>query len=165
MATRRGTLAGLLSGLAAAAALAASGLPVAASELFQIRSSDGSRTVAVTEAMIEEAGPVTMQAILAGSDGQKQTVRGPRLRDLLAHTGFSGSAVLARAHDDYEMVVPAEDYMTYDVVVAIEVDGQRLSLRTRGPAWIVYPTVEHPQLMGDVYQARSVWQIRDLTVQ
>ena len=84
---------------------------------------------------------------------------------MLAAAGVSGTKITARALDGYELDIPMEDVQGYDVIAATEVDGKPLSVRDRGPAWIVYPTVDHPELRDSLYEARSVWQLKELIVE
>lgn len=139
--------------------------PSFAQTLFSVKSKDGAVTFEVTEEVLAGMKQTAYKAVLAASDGETSDVKGPLLRDVLKAAGLTGTGVLARALDNYEMVVPAEDYDTHDVILAVEVNGKRLSVRDKGPAWIVYPSVDKPELQGDVYQSRSVWQIKELIVQ
>ena len=103
--------------------------------------------------------------MLPSSDGAVVTVSGPYLRDLLNEAHLSGAQVTVRALDNYEMAVPAEDYTKYDVILATEINGVKISVRQKGPAWVVYPTVDHPETQSDVYQSRSVWQVKEIVVE
>ena len=92
-------------------------------------------------------------------------VRGPLMRDLLKAAGVDGTHAAAVALDKYEVEIPMADFSTLDVIAAIEMDGKRLTVRSKGPAWIIYPTGEHTELQKDpVYEARSIWQLKDLVV-
>lgn len=52
--------------------------------------------------------------------------------------------------------------LNYDVILATTVDGKQLSVRDRGPLWVVYPTGDKPELRTPVFEARSVWQLKEL---
>lgn len=132
--------------------------------LFQMVSADGKTSLGVTDSVIEKIGTVTFKANLPSTDNLTSEVKGPRLRDLIAATGLKSTLVTIKALDGYEMDIPAEDFDRYDVIVATEVDGKRISRRARGPGWVAYPSVEHPELMGDVYLARCVWQVKDIII-
>ncbi len=127
--------------------------------LFEVAGPDGAVRLAVTETVIARLRPVSYQAILPGTDRQPKAVTGPLLRDVLREAGLEGYSVVARGLDRYEMKIPAADYLTFDMVVAVAIDGERLTVRRRGPAWLVYPSVDHPKLQGELYQSRSVWQL------
>lgn len=119
----------------------------------------------VTDQVIEKVGTSRYQAVLPGMDGKPHDVRGPLIRDLLKAAGLSGERAFAVALDKYEVDIPMSDFETYDVIAAIEVDGKAISVRNKGPAWIVYPTVDHPELgENPVYETRSIWQLKEIVI-
>jgi hypothetical protein len=131
--------------------------------LFTIRSAKGD--FQVTEAVVERVGTVTYKALAPGMDDALHEVRGPLMRDVLKAAGIEGTHAAAVALDKYEVEIPMADFSTLDVIAAIEIDGKRLTVRSKGPAWIIYPTGEHTELQKDpVYEARSIWQLKDLVV-
>lgn len=90
--------------------------------------------------------------------------RGVLLCDVLDAVGATGSVVEARAMNDYYVEIPAEDCRTYPVLLALEQDGAPLTLRDRGPIWIVYPRDDFSELNDSLIDARWVWQLRELIV-
>jgi hypothetical protein len=69
------------------------------------------------------------------------------------------------ALNDYSASIPAQDLRDYDVVFATAIDGNVLSVRDKGPLFMVYPFDDHPELFNEVYFGRSVWQIAQIVVQ
>lgn len=131
--------------------------------LFWIRGGDVS--YAVTEAVVEKVGTLTYEAMVPGMDDRLHEVRGPLIRDLLREAGISGKTATGIALDKYEAEIPASDFDKFDVIAAIELDGKRLTVRNKGPAWIVYPSGEHENMRKDpVYEARSIWQLKELVL-
>lgn len=119
----------------------------------------------VTDAVLAKLEMVSFKALLPGMDDKLHTVRGPLIRDLLAAAGVQGETTYARALDRYEVEMPTADFRTFDVIAAMEVDGRVIDVRHKGPAWIVYPTADYPELQRDpVYEARSIWQLKELVV-
>ena len=57
------------------------------------------------------------------------------------------------------------DIRDYDVIIAYAMNGKPLQADDKGPLWIVYPFSAHSELQKDLYFARSVWQLKRLTVQ
>jgi hypothetical protein len=133
---------------------------------FRITSEkDKSLVLDVTDSLIARVGAITYKAMLPGMEGGPHEVRGPLVRDLLQAGGFTGATLHGAAYDKYEMDIPVADFTAFDVIAAVEVDGRPISIRERGPAWIVYPNVEHPELQNDpIYESRSIWQVRELTI-
>lgn len=66
------------------------------------------------------------------------SLEGPRLRDVLAAAGCSGSTITSVALDGFAVEITAAEIAAYDWVLAIKADGQYLGVGGRGPAWLVY---------------------------
>ncbi|MBL4807732.1 MAG: hypothetical protein JKY31_10645 [Rhodobacteraceae bacterium] len=85
---------------------------------------------------------------------------GPLARDLLAMMDADlTDTVILTASNDYAIEVPVSDFFDYDVVLALSTDGTRLSMRDKGPIWVVYPISDHSELDDPVYNARLIWQL------
>lgn len=93
------------------------------------------------------------------------TFTGPLLRDVLAAAGASGKQISARALDDYKTVIPMSDAQNFDLILARQIDGKNLSIREKGPLFIVYPYESKPELKAQVYLDRSAWQLKSLTIE
>lgn len=93
------------------------------------------------------------------------TFTGPLLRDVLAAAGASGQQIAARALDDYKTVIPMADAQDFHVILARQIDGKNLSIREKGPLFIVYPYDSKPELKAQVYLDRSAWQLKSLTIE
>jgi hypothetical protein len=89
---------------------------------------------------------------------------GVLLRDLLDHVGASGTEIHAVALNDYKVTIPIADFRTYDVILAFRRDGAPMPVREKGPLWIMYPFDDVPLLRTDVFQTRSVWQLKAIEV-
>ena len=85
-------------------------------------------------------------------------------RRLMEAVGARGSEVEVRALNDYEEVIPLEDFRKYDVLLAIRMNGQLMRVRDKGPIWIVYPWSDHPELDDFATREKSVWQLNALHV-
>ena len=55
--------------------------------------------------------------------------------------------------------------LEYGVLLAMRMDGQPLTLRTKGPLWIVYPRDTYAALNDVRYDSRWVWQLKSLRVE
>jgi hypothetical protein len=79
--------------------------------------------------------------------------------------GAAGERVVASALNDYEIDIPLQDFEDYPVLFALKMNGQDLTVRDRGPIWIVYPRDDHAELRNERVNARWVWQLSGLTVE
>ncbi len=89
---------------------------------------------------------------------------GPLLRDVLALAGARGRALTAVALNDYKVDLPVEDAQRWNVIVARLQDGKPMSVRQKGPLFIVYPFDDSEELRSERYYGRSAWQLRQLVV-
>jgi hypothetical protein len=86
--------------------------------------------------------------------------RGPLARDVLAVLALDhADRVRLTAANDYFVDVPTGDFRRYDVILAMEANGRRLSLRDKGPLWLMYPISDHPELADRTHLRRLIWQV------
>ncbi|WP_439273483.1 molybdopterin-dependent oxidoreductase [Pseudochrobactrum sp. HB0163] len=153
--------------------VAVSGLPAAG---FAQRAEIGSliirdlddRTVVLTEEQILALPRHQIQTSTAWTEG-KHVFEGVFLGDLLAAAGIDYKAVQDKilqteALNDYQIDVPVEDIAKYNPLVAAFMDGQRLSVRDKGPYWLVYPRDDYKDLQDLRYDHRWSWQLKELKV-
>ncbi len=90
--------------------------------------------------------------------------KGPLVRDVLTAAGAQGSIVSALAANEYQIEIPTADFESYDVILAIEKNGEPLTVRTKGPVWVIYPWSENADLENGTYYSRAIWQLVKLEV-
>jgi len=88
---------------------------------------------------------------------------GVRAQALMRAVGATGSTAIAKAANDYRVSIPLTDFSTYDVLMATHIDGEALSLRTKGPIWLIYP--EGTDLPEPVRQERMIWQLTEFHIE
>ncbi|WP_158284190.1 molybdopterin-dependent oxidoreductase [Azospirillum sp. TSO22-1] len=79
--------------------------------------------------------------------------------------GPRGETLIATALNDYKVKIPVSDARMYPVLLALRQNGRDLSIRDKGPIWIVYPRDAFPELQTETVNARWVWQLSRLDVQ
>ncbi len=89
---------------------------------------------------------------------------GPLATAILDAVGANGSAMRVIALNDYSANVPIEDTRSFPVVFATHLNGQVMSVRDKGPLFLIYPFDEFPELFNEIYFGRSVWQITQIEV-
>lgn len=113
-----------------------------------------------------------MLEALAGRTGEMETpwtegtvkFSGPLLRSILEAAGAHGSKLKVVALNDYAADVPMEDATGLDTMLATRMDGKLMSVRDKGPLFLVYPFDKNAGLFNEKYFSRSVWQIKDIEV-
>jgi hypothetical protein len=94
-----------------------------------------------------------------------KTFEGPLLRDVLKLAGIKSGQIRLVALNDYTINIPASDAFQYDVIVARLLDGKQMSVREKGPLFIVYPFHDHEELRKTDYYRRCSWQLRSITAE
>lgn len=95
---------------------------------------------------------------------QARRFTGPLLRDVLAAVGAHGTTLRLVALNDYRVDMPVDDVQRHDVVLARLLDDRPMSVRDKGPLFVIYPFDADPALRSAVYYARSAWQLRTIDV-
>lgn len=89
---------------------------------------------------------------------------GPLLRDVLAAVGAQGKTLKAAALNNFKIDMPADDAVQFPVIVARLMDGKPMTVREKGPLFIVYPYDTDIKLQSTRYYNRSPWQLRAIEV-
>lgn len=97
------------------------------------------------------------------TDGQ-QTFTGVSLVDLLAHVGSEGTSISATAINDYAIEVPLSDIADGAPILAYMMNGSPMSVRDKGPLWVVYPYDSDPKYQTEVVYSQSIWQLDRIVV-
>ena len=113
--------------------------------------------------MLEAQGLETIVTKTPWFDGATE-FSGIRLDELMDLIGAHGQAVTAVALNNYVTTIPLEDFRKYRVILALKRDGQYMSVREKGPLFVIYPFDIEPDLYNEVYFGRSVWQVTSITV-
>ncbi len=107
-----------------------------------------------------------MTAIVTATDWTqgKKRFEGPLVRDVLDAVGASGDSIVAVALNDYKFTIPIADFRRYPVILALKMDGAYMSVREKGPIWIVYPQDQFPELDTATTKNKWIWNLRAFEV-
>ena len=94
----------------------------------------------------------------------EQTFTGVPLRAFLSNVGVSDGKLKATAINDYAVEVPLEDAVEGGPIIAYLRNGETMSVRDKGPLWLVYPYDADPKFQTEVIYSRSIWQLDRLEV-
>ncbi|TYC51747.1 molybdopterin-dependent oxidoreductase [Rhodobacterales bacterium] len=111
-----------------------------------------------------EALPQVERTIETPWTSEATTFSGPRLKTILDAVGAKGSGLIVTALNDYSAELPYEDAETLETMLATRMNGDLMSVREKGPLFLIYPFDTNPELFNEKYFARSVWQIREVEV-
>lgn len=87
---------------------------------------------------------------------------GPLLADVLSLVEATGTVIRASAMNDYSVSIPVSDANNHRVVLATSLNGKPMSIRNKGPLFIIYPFDLKDELRAATYYERSIWQLKSL---
>ena len=128
-----------------------------------LANADASGRVDFDLTSLEHLGLSKLTTWTPWTDGEVE-FEGVLARRLMEAVGARGTDVEALGLNDYEEVIPIEDFHKYDVLLALRMNGELMRVRDKGPIWIVYPWSDHPGLDDFATREKSVWQLSVLHV-
>ncbi len=111
-----------------------------------------------------EALPKRVTTINTPWYDSKKTFEGPLGSALLDAVGAKGKTLRVVALNDYAAEIPVEDFRNWPVILASKLDGKPMSVREKGPLFVIYPFDAEPSLYNEKYFNRSVWQVKAIEV-
>jgi hypothetical protein len=114
-------------------------------------------------AMLEALGAASFSTT---TPWYKEAVKfeGVPLAKLMEAVGATGDRIVSIALNDYSAEMPMEDARKYGVLLALKRDGEYMTVRDKGPLFIIYPFDSNPDLKAQKYYSRSVWQVARIEV-
>lgn len=114
-------------------------------------------------AMLEAVPGRSMTSRTPWMDGET-TFEGPFLRSVLEMVGAHGKLLAITAFNGYAADVPIEDAADYDTILATKMNGKHMSVRDKGPVFLMYPFDTNDELYNEKFFSRCVWQIMQIEV-
>ena len=90
------------------------------------------------------------------------TFSGVSLRALLKHLNVEGAAIELVALNDYAITIPISDLEDEVPIIATRMNGKTMSVRDKGPYWLVYPYDADRKYRTETVYSRSIWQLNRL---
>lgn len=84
---------------------------------------------------------------------------GPRLSAILNYVGAQGNHIRLTALNDYSVELKRQYVTKYEPIVAWSEDDKQLSVRERGPLWLMIPHHKFPELNSELHTGRMIWQL------
>lgn len=165
----------LLKWLAAAVALALSGFASFAQQLpaptgpivlsvggtINVRNA-GDRAV-FDRASLAGLGLVKIRTTTPWTDGVME-FEGIAVKTLLNAVGARGRTIHAVAINDYAIDLEIREFDDVPAILAMRMNGKDLSVRDKGPLWLVYPRDDYPSVRGQPNNFKWIWQLKTLTI-
>ncbi len=120
-------------------------------------------TAQFDQAMLDDLGRVDIETQTPWYD---DTVRftGTPLAAVLEAVGAEGEILKAVALNDYETDIPMTDAWDTDVILASRLNGEIMTVRDKGPIFVIYPYSREARFQTQTYYSRSAWQVTTLIV-
>ncbi len=93
-----------------------------------------------------------------------QTFTGVTLASIVAQLGVNGGEIEAVAVNAYSVQIPVADAVTGGPIIAFERNGDTMSIRDKGPLWVVYPYDSNPAYRTEAVYSRSIWQLEKIII-
>lgn len=113
--------------------------------------------------MLKGLGEVTFETSTPWTEG-KQSFTGVPLHALLQTVGVTEGTLTAKAINDYAVEIPVSDAVVGGPILAYLQNGNPMSVREKGPLWIVYPYDLKDDYQAEVIYSRSIWQLSGIDV-
>jgi len=97
-------------------------------------------------------------------DNDAVTFEGPLMTDLMKAVGATGVTAQAIALNDYHTDIPIEDFAKFNPILAMKRDGNYMSVREKGPLFVVFPYDSDTELQQQKYYGRSAWQVAQFVI-
>lgn len=114
-------------------------------------------------AALEAMEPSRIETTTIWTEGV-QSFTGISLAALLDNLGVTQGTLKATAINDYAVEIPVEDAIEGGAIIAFMRNGAPMSVRDKGPLWIVYPYDSDPAYQTEVIYSRSIWQLDRIEV-
>ena len=108
-------------------------------------------------------GTVTVETSTIWTDGVN-SFEGVPLKTIVDLVGADDGQLLASAINDYTVEIPVSDAVENGPIVAYRFNGNEMSVRDKGPLWIIYPYDQSAEYRTEVTYSRSIWQLDRIEV-
>ena len=141
--------------------LAGTAMPAAAQDILVVgNAAEPARgEVHFSEADLLALPQVTIRTRTDYTDGVVEFI-GPLARDAVAFIEIgTATTVHLVAANDYAIDITLSELFDYDVILAMQANGERLTMRDKGPIWLMYPLDDHEEMQDPVFNNRLIWQL------
>lgn len=113
--------------------------------------------------MLRNMGEVSFSTSTPWTDGV-QEFTGIPLNVLTEALGVTGGSIKATAINDYAIDIPVSDAVEGGPILAYMINGKAMSVRDKGPLWLIYPYDLDEKYQAELIYSRSIWQLVRLDV-
>lgn len=89
----------------------------------------------------------------------EQVFQGVPVAELLEALSIEDGTIRAWALNDYTVDIPVSEIGEEAPIIAFHRNGAPMSVRDKGPLWLVYPYDDDPMYRTEIVYQRSIWQL------
>lgn len=89
---------------------------------------------------------------------------GVMLRDLITALGIGDGSLHLHALNDYAVEFPAAEATPEAPLLSYHIDGVAMTVRDKGPIWVIFPFDDSALYRTDTTYSRSIWQLDRIDV-
>lgn len=91
--------------------------------------------------------------------------QGPLLTDILKSVNAKSTRLTLVALNDYRVNMDLAKVLKYQPILAWSDDSKTMSVRERGPLWLMFPISRYPEeLKNTRFNSYMIWQLRKIIV-
>lgn len=113
--------------------------------------------------LLHSLGESTLSTSTVWTDGV-HSYSGVSLKDFLDAMDVTDGSLEMFAVNDYMVEVPIADAVEGGPIIAYAVDGAPMSLRDKGPLWLIYPYDSDAKYRNEEIFSRSIWQLNRINI-
>ena len=121
------------------------------------------QTQTFDRAALQALGTTTIETTTIWTEGT-QVFEGISLARLAQEIEVQDGTLLATAINDYTVEIPLSDAVENGPILAMSMNGAAMSVRDKGPLWVVYPYDADADYRSEVIYSRSIWQLDRIEV-
>jgi len=138
--------------------LATTSLPALAEPILTVKSTGSDRPIALERADLDQLPREVVRTRTIWTEGLVE-FEGVSLATLVAELGLTAEELSFVALNDYAVTIPLSDAVEGGPIIADRMNGEPMSVRDKGPLWVIYPFDSNPDYQAEKYYARSIWQL------
>ena len=112
---------------------------------------------------LQALGTTTIETTTIWTEGT-QVFEGISLARLAQEIEVQDGTLMATAINDYTVEIPLSDAVENGPILAMSMNGAAMSVRDKGPLWVVYPYDADADYRSEVIYSRSIWQLDRIEV-
>lgn len=93
-----------------------------------------------------------------------QTFDGVRVTSLLDALGVDDGTLTLIAANLYQIEIPVDHFTDDGAILAMDRNGKPMSLRDKGPLWLVYDYDADEKFRTEVIYSNSIWQLERIEI-